>query len=392
MSATDARPTGWLSYKLCVVPLAYLEIARAEPLEFTVRTESFVGGIMLAGLLVVSCSNATDAGAPQNNSAGATSLAGGTSAAGGATDVPGGMGGGGASQSDNAGAGSDVGGSAGLVGSAGSASAGAAGSAAGGAGADPTDPTDLSVWELAWSDEFDAADGTAPDAMKWTREIRTQDKTGNNNSNKELQQYTADTANSQQEGGFLAITAIKTSSASGDIYTSARLNTLSHYSAAYGRIEARLKMPGGKGVWPAFWMLGDNKPSVGWPKCGEIDIMETKGSQIDTNHGSLHGPVYFGGNDLTATVSLPGKPKLSDDFHIYATEWSPDSVKFFIDSTLYETRTPKDMPAGGTWVFNHPFFITLNLAIGGMFDGDPTASTPFPATLLVDYVRVFEAK
>lgn len=187
------------------------------------------------------------------------------------------------------------------------------------------------------------------------------------------------------------ITALKQTGNSGTTYTSARLNTFGKYSAAYGRVEARIKMPGGKGVWPAFWMLGDNKfdAGVGWPKCGEIDVAETKGSQIDTNHGSLHGP---GGNDLTASLTLPGKPKLSDDFHVYATEWSPDTVKFFVDTTLYETRTPKDMPAGGTWVFNHAFFITLNLAIGGVFDGNPTDATPFPAELVVDYVRVYTAK
>jgi len=374
-----------------------------------VKSESFVRGIRLCPLVLglFACSSASDAGDGPVGSAGASALAGGSNA--GAGGAPSGIAGsastgsgGGSTPGDGAGAsatagGGEGGGSAGGGGVAGSASAGSAGggaaSGAGGvAGSNPNDPTDLARWQLSWSDEFDAADGSAPDAMKWTREIRTQGQTGSNNSNKELQQYTADNANSRQAGGALVITAVKQSGSSGTTYTSARLNTLGHYSAAYGRVEARIKMPGGKGVWPAFWLLGDNKPSVGWPKCGEIDIMETKGSQIDTNHGSLHGPVYFGGNDLTATVTLPGKPKLSDDFHIYATEWSPDTVKFFVDTTLYETRTPKDMPAGGTWVFNHPFFITLNLAIGGVFDGDPTASTPFPAVLLVDYVRVYTAK
>lgn len=357
------------------------------------KTESFICSVLLGLTFAQSaCSSASDVENSPASVAGASNGGGSSAAAGSAGAVDGG------SSGESAVAGAGVGGAiAGAAGTmAGSANGGMGGSVSGGASGasstDTTDPTDLSVWKLAWSDEFDAADGSAPDAAKWTRELRTQSQTGSNNSNKELQQYTADSANSQQKGGMLSITAIKQSSASGTTYTSARLNTLGHYSAAYGRVEARLKMPGGKGVWPAFWMLGDNKPSVGWPKCGEIDIMETKGSQIDTNHGSLHGPVYNGGNDLTATVTLPGKPKLSDDFHIYATEWAPDTVKFYVDTTLYETRTPKDMPAGGTWVFNHPFFITLNLAVGGVFDGDPTDSTPFPAELLVDYVRVFAAK
>ncbi len=360
------------------------------------KIESFgVSVIAAVSLTFSACSGTSDTVNAPLDSAGATALAGsGGAGSSGAASGSSSSSAGSSGTFQTAGAGDVAGGS----GSAGgeNASGGGAGSITAGAGGasaiDATDPTDLSLWKLAWSDEFDAADGTAPDATKWTRELRTQDKTGNNNSNKELQQYTADSANSQQKGGSLVITALKQTSASGTTYTSARLNTLGHYSAAYGRVEARVKMPGGKGVWPAFWMLGDNKPSVGWPKCGEIDIMETKGSQIDTNHGSLHGPVYNGGNDLTATVTLPGKPQLSDDFHVYASEWSADTVKFFVDTTLYETRTPKDMPAGGTWVFNHPFFITINLAIGGVFDGDPTANTPFPAELLVDYVRVYTAK
>ncbi len=254
----------------------------------------------------------------------------------------------------------------------------------------PSSPT-LAGWTLTWSDEFNAADGTPADATKWNH-----DTGGSGWGNSEYEYYTTDTLNSQQVGGNLVITATTQNASSHDCwygackYTSARLLTSGKYSVSYGRVEARVKMPAGKGLWPAFWMLGDNIASAPWPACGEIDIMETVGSDIQTNHGSMHGPGYSGGSPLTATVQLPGAPKLSDDFHVYAVEWAPNSVKFFVDTTLYETRTPADIPPGTEWVYNHPFFILLNLAVGGTWPGDPDGSTQFPAQMLVDYVRVYE--
>jgi beta-glucanase (GH16 family) len=250
----------------------------------------------------------------------------------------------------------------------------------------------LSGWTLSWSDEFEGDDGSAVDASKWNH-----DTGGSGWGNQELEYYTADSANAQQIGGNLVITA-KTEGASEHScwngacqYTSARLLTSGKYSAAYGRVEARVKMPAGKGLWPAFWMLGDNIGSVGWPTCGEIDIMETVGSDITTNHGSMHGPGYSGGSPLTATIQLPGNVKLSDDFHIYAVEWAPDVVRFYVDAILYETRTPADIPPGTEWVYNHPFFLLLNVAVGGTWPGSPDASAHFPAQMSVDYVRVYTA-
>lgn len=256
----------------------------------------------------------------------------------------------------------------------------------------PSTPT-LDGWTLTWSDEFNGPDGSPPDSTKWNH-----DTGGSGFGNNEYEYYTTDTLNAQQRAGNLVITATTQNAASHDCwygackYTSARLLTSGKYSVSYGRVEARVKMPAGKGLWPAFWMLGDNIASANWPACGEIDIMETVGSDIQTNHGSMHGPGYSGGSPLTATVQLPGAPKLSDDFHTYAVEWAPNSVKFFVDTTLFETRTPADIPAGTQWVYNHPFFILLNLAVGGTWPGDPDGNTQFPAQMLVDYVRVYAPK
>ncbi len=172
-------------------------------------------------------------------------------------------------------------------------------------------------------------------------------------------------------------------------YTSARLQTKGLFQQAYGRFEARIKVPAGQGLWPAFWMLGDDIDMVGWPQCGEIDIMENIGKEPGTVHGSLHGPGYSGGNPLTASFVLPGGANFADDFHVFAIEWEPNVVRFYVDTTLYETRTSADVPAGDTWVFDHPFFVLLNVAVGGGWPGDPDGTTVFPQTMLVDYVRVY---
>src|SRR5262249_30813502 len=172
-------------------------------------------------------------------------------------------------------------------------------------------------------------------------------------------------------------------------YTSARLLTQGKFARRFGRFEARIKLPFGQGVWPAFWMLGENITSVGWPACGEIDVMENIGREPSLNHGSLHGPGYSGGNSLTASFGLPDQGHFSDDFHIFALEWSPNSVKFFVDGAVYESRSPSDVPSDGTWVFDTPFFVLLNLAVGGSWPGSPDQTTVFPQTMLVDYVRVY---
>jgi beta-glucanase (GH16 family) len=244
-----------------------------------------------------------------------------------------------------------------------------------------------------WNDEFNLANGSAADAKKWNTE------TGNSgwSNNRERQYYTPGTANAQIQDGALVITA-ETQGASAYtcqygtcLYTSARLNTSGKFQQQYGRFEARIKLPSGQGMWPAFWTLGNNIGSVGWPKCGEIDIMENVGKTPATNYGSLHGPGYSGGKCLTGNYALPGGATLADDFHIYAIEWAANIVKFYFDDVNYETRTPADVPAGDVWVYDHPFYVILNLAVGGTFPGDPNASTTFPQTMTVDYVRVYAA-
>jgi beta-glucanase (GH16 family) len=149
-------------------------------------------------------------------------------------------------------------------------------------------------------------------------------------------------------------------------------------------------MPRGKGLWPAFWMLGANIGQVGWPACGEIDIMENVGHEPGVNHGSMHGPGYSGATPETAIYTLPGGQSFADGFHTFAVEWEPNVVRFYVDDHLYQTRTPADLPPGTKWVYDHPFFLLLNVAVGGGWPGSPDGSTSFPQTMKVDYVRVYK--
>ena len=176
-------------------------------------------------------------------------------------------------------------------------------------------------------------------------------------------------------------------------YTSARLKTQGLFSQAYGRFETRTKIPAGQGMWPAFWMLGNNITTAGWPTCGEIDIMENIGKEPGTVHGSLHGPggpgTTSGTSDATSIFTLPAGQAFADDFHLFAVEWEPGVVRFYVDSNLYATFSESQWPAGSTWVFDHPFFIILNVAVGGNWPGSPDSTTVFPQPMLVDYVRVY---
>lgn len=250
-------------------------------------------------------------------------------------------------------------------------------------------PAPLPNYTLSWSDEFSGPDGSAPDSSKWTYETG-----GNGWGNNELEYYTSRPQNVQLHGGNLVITAQEETYLGADgvkrNYTSARLKTQERFSQAYGRFEARIKIPAGQGVWPAFWMLGNNIGSVGWPTCGEIDIMENIGKEPGTIHGSLHGPsTTRHTSDLTAPLQLPAGQNFADDFHIYAVEWDPGMVRFYVDTNLYATFASSQWPAGGTWVFDHPFFIILNVAVGGDWPGSPDKTTVFPQQMLVDYVRVY---
>jgi beta-glucanase (GH16 family) len=168
------------------------------------------------------------------------------------------------------------------------------------------------------------------------------------------------------------------------------LKTQSKFAQTYGRFEARIKIPRGQGIWPAFWMLGDDvETGSGWPKSGEIDIMENIGKEPGMVHGTIHGPGYSGEHGIGAPYSLPAGQKFADDFHIFAVEWEPETIRFYVDGHLYATRTPADLPKGTKWVYDHPFFVLLNLAVGGSWPGSPDASSIFPQEMLVDYVRVY---
>jgi beta-glucanase (GH16 family) len=247
--------------------------------------------------------------------------------------------------------------------------------------------------KLAFKDEFNAASGAAIDTTKWTAETG-----GAGWGNQELQYYTTSTENAFHDGaGSLVIKAVKLnppltlSCWYGTCqYTSARLITKGKFEQKYGRFEARLKVPRGQGLWPAFWMLGNNIDTVGWPTCGEIDIMENIGREPTIVHGTVHGPGYSGGGSIGAAFSLPGNPAFADDFHVYATEWSENSIRFYVDGNLYRTITPNNLPAGAQWVFDHPFFMILNVAVGGQWPGNPDATSVFPQTMMIDYVRVYK--
>ncbi len=249
-------------------------------------------------------------------------------------------------------------------------------------------------WTLVWSDEFNGPDGAAPDLAKWTY-----DTGGKGWGNSELECYTNRLQNAQIKGGNLVITAQQESVAfvcsdgSTNNYTSARLKTPGLFSQAYGRFETRTKIPAGQGMWPAFWMLGNNITTAGWPTCGEIDIMENIGKEPGTVHGSLHGPggpgTTSGTSDATSIFTLPAGQAFADDFHLFAVEWEPGVVRFYVDSNLYATFSESQWPAGSTWVFDHPFFIILNVAVGGNWPGSPDSTTVFPQPMLVDYVRVY---
>jgi beta-glucanase (GH16 family) len=243
------------------------------------------------------------------------------------------------------------------------------------------------VWSLVWSDEFNGPNGAAVDSSKWTAEVG-----GGGWGNNELQFYTARLDNAFQSNGMLVIKAIKERFTGGNVtrdFTSARLITKNKFSPQFGRFEARIKMPFGQGIWPAFWMLGNNIDTVNWPTCGEVDIMENIGREPSIIHGTIHGPGYSGSDGPSASFTLPNNQRFADSFHTFAVEWEPNVVRFYCDGILYKTRTPADIP-GKTWVFDHPFFIIVNLAVGGNWPGNPDATTVFPQTLLVDYVRVYQ--
>ncbi|MFI6663271.1 family 16 glycosylhydrolase [Streptomyces sp. NPDC050523] len=248
---------------------------------------------------------------------------------------------------------------------------------------------EASVGAQTWSDEFNGPAGSAPSAVKWKAETG-----GSGSGNSELQYYTDSRNNAALDGkGHLVITARKGNPSGYDCwygpcqYTSAKLTTAHTFTQAYGRFEARIKVPRGQGIWPAFWMLGEDIGRVGWPANGEIDIMENIGREPGKVHGSLHGPGYSGSDPLTASYRLRGGKDFADGFHTYRVDWTPGSITFFVDGVKYERRTPSDVP-GKPWPYDHPFYMILNVAVGGTWPGSPDASTRFPQQMIVDHVRV----
>lgn len=240
---------------------------------------------------------------------------------------------------------------------------------------------------LVWADEFDGPSGQRPDPSKWNFD------TGFGWGDRELQSYTDRPSNASLDGsGHLVISARNESYTGPDgataSYTSARLNTHRKFEYAYGHLTARIRTPPGRGLLPAFWALGNDLDSVGWPASGEIDVMEVDGAEPSTLHGSLHGP-RVGHKDYTLEATLQAAAPLSDAFHDYGISWSPGRIAFTFDGSVYAVRTPASLPSRSRWSFDHPFFLLFSLAVGPRWMGPPDSTTPWPASMLVDWVRVW---
>lgn len=251
---------------------------------------------------------------------------------------------------------------------------------------DSSEPQDRFT-RLVWSDEFDV-DGPV-DPEKWVFDLGTGSQFGLTGwGNNELQYYTDRPENVRVEDEMLHITA-RREAFNGMSYTSGRILTRGLFETTFGRFEARIKLPFGQGIWPAFWLLGNDAGGTKiWPLNGEIDIMEYRGQQPTIVHGSIHGPGYAAGNAVTRSFRLPNG-RFDTEFHIFAIEWGPDFIDFFVNDTKYFTITPADV-RGNEWVFNdNAFHIILNVAVGGIFVGPTSPTTPFPQTMIVDYVRVY---
>lgn len=255
-------------------------------------------------------------------------------------------------------------------------------------------------WVLVWHDEFDGPAGSPPDPAHWTAQIGD----GSQDAlpgwgNRERQYYTDRPDNLALDGqGHLTIVAREVDDPSLRCYygpcryTSARVTTRGKVEVRFGRIEARIRLPGGQGIWPAFWMLGTLFDRIGWPGCGEIDIVELVGREPGTVHGTVHGPGYAGERGIGGSYTLPGGRRFDEGFHVFAIEWEPGAIRWYVDGVPYHAVRREDIPPGTPWVFDAPFFLTLNVAVGGNWPGYPDETTQFPQTMWVDYVRVFAAR
>lgn len=246
---------------------------------------------------------------------------------------------------------------------------------------------ETSGWALVWQDEFDGEAGAPPDPAHWTCEVG-----GSGWGNEEWQYYRPENA-ALDGSSHLVITARQENPANVTCwygpcrYTSARLVTRDKFEPTFGKVEARLKLPSGQGIWPAFWMLGADVSTVGWPQCGEIDIMEFIGREPTHVYGTVHGPGYSGANGIGNRIQVQN---LAEDYHVFGVTWAPASIRWYVDGQQYHQVTPGSLQ-GQRWVFDRPFFILLNLAVGGRWPGYPDETSVFPQMLCVDWVRVYHS-
>lgn len=252
-------------------------------------------------------------------------------------------------------------------------------------------------YRLLWRDEFEGPKGAPPDPSKWERE-----RGGEGWGNHELQYYTDQAQNAALDGNSCLVITARTNT---DVdsenrlcwygpsrFTSARLLTRGRFSFTYGGVEARIKLPFGQGIWPAFWMLGENFGEVGWPACGEIDIMENIGRESGIVHGTVHGPGYSGAKGISGQQALPEGRAMKDEFHVFAVEWQPRIIRWYMNNQLYFEVKQAQLPKGTPWPFDHPFFLLLNMAVGGDWPGSPDDTTVFPQVMLIDFVRVYQLR
>ena len=257
----------------------------------------------------------------------------------------------------------------------------------------PQSRLSMNGWTRVWSDEFNGVRGAHVDSTKWRPDSADGCQVGICGwGNQEKQFYSRARDNVALDGrGHLMLVARRASPGLECYYgpcryTSAKITTRGKLDVAPGLVTARIKLPPGQGLWPAFWMLGASYPTTPWPQCGELDVMENHGSQPATTSSAVHGPGYSGKTPFVHAAKLP---RFSDGFHTFGVAWDSLRVRFFVDDRLHYTIERRDVERLGTWVFDQPFFVILNLAVGGTFDGDPTSDAILPATMLVDYVRVF---
>lgn len=233
------------------------------------------------------------------------------------------------------------------------------------------------VGQLIWADEFDAREGAPPDPAWWSHEVG-----GHGWGNDELQAYTSDPANASHDGqGNLVIRALKR----GDAITSARLITKGRFDFRHGRVEARALLPVGSGLWSAIWMLGSDIDEVGWPGCGEIDVMENLGADPGRVFGTVHCPAHSGSNGVSGEATR--RPTPPGTYRLFAVDWAPGSIIWSVDGREYHSVSPAQL--GASWVFDHPFYLLVNLAVGGTLGGALGEDTRFPAEFKLDYLRVY---